>query len=355
MGVRIAVLGVGGVGGAIAANLLRAGHDVTMIDQWAAHIEVIRANGLTLTDIDQEFTVHGPALHLSDVSGISAPFDYVLLSVKGYDTIWSAHLIAPHLKPNGCMLAAMNALPDEAVASVVGFGRTVGCVVTISAGMYRPGHVIRTDIKEHAFTVGELHGLVTPRARWAAEALAAVGPSDATTNIWGVRWAKMVWNCMGNALAGALGDARLDHAQREQRNQVEAALGVEAARVALASGVALEPVLGIPPESFAAAEAPARFARLCEAVGEIHSRRGLSPEQAARLPEPGRPSLLQDVLKGRRTEVQQLNGRIVAEGRRLSVATPVNEAMVELMDDLAAGRATIGAESLPRLAAATPY
>jgi len=355
MSVRIAVLGVGGIGGTIAANLLRDGYDVTMIDQWAAHVEAIRAQGLTLTDIDQEFTVRGTALHLSDVSNIAAPFDYVFLSVKGYDTIWSAHLIAPHLKPNGCMLAAMNALPDEAVASVVGFGRTVGCVATISAGMYRPGHVVRTDIKEHAFTVGELHGLVTPRARWAAEALGAVGPSDTTTNIWGVRWAKMVWNCMGNAVAGSLGDAKLDPEQRQQRNRIEAALGVEAGRVALASGVALEPVLGIQPESFAAAETPAGFAQLCEAVDEIHSRRGLTPEQAARLPEPGRPSLLQDVLKGRRTEVQQLNGHLVAEGRRLSVPVPVNEAMVTLMDDLAAGRAATGVDNLKALAVAVAY
>jgi len=351
MAPRIAVVGVGGIGGTIAANLLRAGYDVTMIDQWAANVEAIRAQGLTLTDIEQEFTVQGPALHLSDVSGIAAPFDIVFLSVKGYDTLWSAHLIAPHLKPNGCLLAAMNALPDETVASVVGWGRTVGCVATISAGMYRPGHVVRTDIKAHAFTVGELHGLVTPRVRQAAEVLCAVGPSDATTNIWGVRWAKMVWNCMTNALAGLLGDAKLDLAQRLQRDRIEAVLGYEAAAVAAGLGVALEPVLDIAPEYFVAAGTPAGLEVLSRLVGDIHAQRGLTPEQAARLPAPGRPSLLQDVLKGRRTEVEQLNGQVVREGRRVGVPTPVNEAVVALMHELAAGRAQAGLANLAQLAA----
>lgn len=348
---RIAMVGVGGIGGTIAANLLRAGHDVTMIDQWAANVEAIRAQGLTLSDIDQTFTVEGPALNISDVSNISAPFDLVFLSVKGYDTVWSAHLIAPHLKPGGCMLAAMNALPDEAVAGVVGWTRTVGCVATISAGMYRPGHAVRTDIKGHAFTVGELHGLSTPRAELAAELLSAVGPSDVTGNIWGVRWAKMVWNCMTNALAGLLGDATLDADQQRLRDRVEAALGYEAAAVATGLGVALEAVLGMAPERFVAAGTRAGLAALSELVGAIHAQRGLTPEQAARLPAPGRPSLLQDVLKGRRTEVQQLNGHVVAEGQHIGVPTPINAAVVELMDALATRQTEPGIGCLEHLGA----
>lgn len=347
---RIAVLGVGGIGGSIGANLLRAGYDVTLIDQWPANIEAIRSNGLTLTDVDQEFTVEGPALHIGDVSNITEPFDLVFLSVKGYDVSWSTHLIAPLLATGGCVLPAMNALPDEIVARAVGYGRTVSCVATISAGMYRPGHVVRTDIKEHAFTVGELHGRITPRAQRAAKALTAIGPSDVTTNIWGVRWAKMIWNCMSNALAGLLGDAVLDARDKSLRDRLEAALGFEAARVATLEGVSLEPVLGIPPERFAMADDDNGLMQLSAAIGEIHARRALTDEQRKRLPEPGRPSLLQDVLKGRRTEVQQLNGQIVAAGQRLDVETPLNAAIVRQMHELVTGQAAPGLDQLHRLA-----
>ena len=83
---RIAILGVGAIGGTTGAYLTRDGHDVTLIDQWAAHIEKIRSDGLKLTDLDGEFTVPARALHLSDVSNLSEQFDIVYLSVKSYDT-----------------------------------------------------------------------------------------------------------------------------------------------------------------------------------------------------------------------------------------------------------------------------
>lgn len=84
---KIAVLGVGGIGGAIGAYLIRAGHDVTLIDQWADHIAAIQRDGLTLTDLNQRFTVAAKALHLSEVSSLREMFDVVFLSVKAYDTV----------------------------------------------------------------------------------------------------------------------------------------------------------------------------------------------------------------------------------------------------------------------------
>jgi len=134
---KIAVLGVGAIGGTVGAYLIRAGYDVTLIDQWAAHIEKIRSDGLKVTDLTGEFIVPAKALHLSDASSLKEPFDIVFLSVKSYDTLWSVYLIESHLKKTGFILSTQNALNDEVVASVVGFNRTVGCVTTLSAG-YRP-------------------------------------------------------------------------------------------------------------------------------------------------------------------------------------------------------------------------
>ncbi|MFH1086499.1 MAG: 2-dehydropantoate 2-reductase N-terminal domain-containing protein, partial [Chloroflexota bacterium] len=145
MGKRIAVLGAGGIGGSVGFSLSQAGHDVTLIDQWAEHVQTMQRRGLTLTDVNQEATVPVKALHLSDVSNVFEPFDIVFLSVKSYDTPWMAQLIAPHLGPGSFVLPTQNALNDETVARVVGYGRTVGCVTTISAGVYEPGHVVRTD------------------------------------------------------------------------------------------------------------------------------------------------------------------------------------------------------------------
>lgn len=349
---KIGVLGLGGVGGCIAAYLLRAGHNLTLMDQWPAHIEAIKQRGLTLTDVDEEFTVHATALHLSEISLLREPFDMVFLSVKSYDTVWSTHLIAPHLKPSGFVLPAMNALNDERVAQVVGYSRTVGCVPTISAGVYEPGHVVRTDPKTlHAFTVGELSGVISPRVKRVVEMLSVIGPSDATTNIWGSRWSKMVWNCMNNAMAGLMGPATDTFTAEEKRlaAMINVVIAAEAARVAVTLGIIMEPTQGLRMEEFAEATTREKVLELVDKLAGARARRALTDEQVARIRVPNRPSLLQDVVKGRRTEVDYLNGEIVRLGRELDIPTPMNEAIVRVMHQLEAGALTAGPHNLEAL------
>ena len=157
---RMAILGCGAVGGSLGAYLLKAGHEVTLIDQWAEHVDKIRRTGLKLTEPNQEFVVQAKALHISDVSSIKDKFDIVFLSVKSFDTRWSAYLIEPFLDPAGFIVPIQNSLNDELVASIVGFPRTIGCVTTIDAELLAPGHVVRLDFENNeCFVVGELHGL----------------------------------------------------------------------------------------------------------------------------------------------------------------------------------------------------
>ena len=353
---RIGIVGAGSMGGTLGAYLTRAGHDVTLIDAWPTHVDTMRRDGLTLTAVNETFTVPVNALNISDVSGLAEPFDVVFLSVKSYDTVWSTHLIAPHLKPNGCMLPVMNALNDETVARIVGYPRTVGCVTSISAGLYEPGKVSRTDpVGSHAYSVGELHGQITPRVRAVVEALQVIGPSVATSNIWGARWAKLVWNAMGNALYGALGAGpeELDEPETQQVQRIQVMAGCEAVRVALARGIALESIRGIAPEDFANAHCEADLTVLTERMHALATARLNPPEGAARVGVPARPSLLQDVLKGRRTEVDYLNGRIVAEGEQLGVETPVNRAIADLMRAVERGEIPPGRANLAHLQTAS--
>ena len=337
---RIAVLGAGAIGAAIGAYLIRDGRDVILIDQWAAHIEKIRNDGLKLTDLNGEFTVQAKAIQLSDVNNLREMFDVVYLSVKSYDTRWSAYLIEPYLKPTGFILPVQNSLNDEVVASVVGFNRTVGCVPTIGAGIYEPGHVIRTDPLMHCFTVGELSGLITNRVKGVVQALSAVGESEATTNIWGARWSKLVVNAMGNSPAGIVGPSlsSLDAAQKDTYDLIRVVTGSEAVRVGLASGISVEPIWKVPAEEFATATSKESVTKLKEKMAGIWAKRTLPAEDMKkRLGVPGRPSLLQDVMKGRRTEVRYLNGVVVQKGKEVGVPTPMNQVILDLMLKIESG------------------
>jgi 2-dehydropantoate 2-reductase len=96
-GRKIAVVGTGANGASIGADLTLAGEDVVFIEQWPAHVEAMRANGLTIEMPERTLTTEVRTIHLCEVATLREKFDVVLLLVKAYDTRWAAHLIAPHL------------------------------------------------------------------------------------------------------------------------------------------------------------------------------------------------------------------------------------------------------------------
>lgn len=341
MAKRMAVVGAGAIGASLGACLLRAGHDVTLIDQWAEHVEAMRRRGLRLTDPNEEFVVRANALHISDVSSIREEFDIVYLCVKSYDTCWSTHLIEPFLKQTGFILPVQNSLNDELVAHIVGFNRTVGCVTTIDVAVYEPAHVIRSDGEnDECFIVGELSGLLSHRVQETVELLTETfGPSKATTNIWGVRWSKLVYNSMNNALSGILGPAiySLDPKQWDTSLLVRLAIIRESVRVAQRHGIILEPIVGIPMRDFVEATSAGKTELLKrELASKLKARYFAGSEK--KLGVPNRPSLLQDVMKGRKTEVDYLNGFVVCRGREVGVRTPMNQAILDIMRKIEFGK-----------------
>ncbi len=186
---RIAVMGAGAVGGYIGAHLAAAGHDVTLIDPWPEHVEAIRAKGLEITGMTEaeRLVVKPRTMHLTEVQSPVAggPFDIAILSVKSYDTVWAATFIASYLAPGGYVVSAQNSINEEAIAGVVGWDRTVGCMVgnNYAVDLYEPGRIRRTMPKNGAYPclqLGEVHGRITPRVEELRTSLWASGaPSGA--------------------------------------------------------------------------------------------------------------------------------------------------------------------------------
>jgi 2-dehydropantoate 2-reductase len=328
---RIAVLGAGAIGSVVGGMLTKAGHDVTLVDQWPEHVQAMKTIGLRLSGTCGEHVVPVRALHLHELQSVDATFDAVFLAVKSYDTDWAAQLAAQYLEPrDGVVVDFQNGINDERVAAIVGRERTLGCVIAISAGIYEAGHAIRTDTGVVGFYVGELDGRDTPRAQELARVLGAVAPTKVTTNLWGQRWSKLAVNCMGNALAGlsGLGSAELRLEPGPRRVSIQ--LGAEVVRVGRAHGHTIEPLIG-------GIDAQ-RIVDAAEGRGLADVEADLAAEAKRRTG--GRPSLLQDVIKRRRTEVDFLNGHVSAEGRTKGVPTPFNDAIVAAVHAHGVGRLT---------------
>ena len=337
---RIAVIGAGAVGGYLGGHLARTGNDVTLIDPWPEHIETIRAQGLHLSGMTDEetYTVAVPAMHLTEVQGLSKqrPIDIAIIACKSYDTEWCTVLIKPYLSAQGYVVSAQNSINEETIAGVVGWGRTVGCIVgnNFAVDLYEPGHVRRTmprDFNTTSIFVGEVHGRVTPRAQELHSLFAPIDGAAATTNLWGVRWSKLCVNGMRNGVSAATGMGGNERDAHPVIRRVVIRLGGEAIKVGQALGYDLEHITGIAPDRLlAASEGDAKVLSEVEA----HMQKATGSQARSNLQ---RPSMAQDMQKGRRTEIGEINGFIVRKAKEAGCTAPTHQKMVEIVQRVERG------------------
>ena len=318
---RLAVVGTGAIGSVIGGYLARGGRDVTLIDAWAAHVDAMNENGLHITAENGEFTTRVNAMHLGDVNAVQEPFDAIFLAVKSYDTVWATHFALRYLKPTGVVISAQNGINDETIASIAGFSREIACVITLGAGLYEPARAIHTgDPNKLSFTLGELNGLPTERAQALAEVMNDIGPTKVSRNIWGERWAKLAVNSMANPIAASTGLGSAAVRSTPGVNDVSINIAAEVVRVAQALGIQVEPISGVPAADYLPTDS-------AEAMEDVKARLA---EGASSLGA-GRPSMLQDVMKSRRTEIEFLNGYVAARGDVVGVDTPFCDGIVDIV------------------------
>jgi 2-dehydropantoate 2-reductase len=332
MGRKIAIVGAGAVGGYAGAHMVQAGEDVTFIDPWPEHVEHMRRHGLRVTHARDvvEFAVAVRALHVTDVQQLAreAPVDIAFVCMKSYDTAWATMMIAQYLAGDGYVVSLQNCMNEETIARVVGWGRTLGCIASsITVNLPEPGHVHRGAGKGGAahtvFRAGEVHGRITERAQEVRRLVAVADSATVTSNLWGERWSKLVANVMGNGLSACTGLSGAEMLESEPIRRFSTRLGSEAIRVGQAHGYQLEEILHLAPETIArAGEGDEEAMRACDAQRFADGKRISSAQ---------RPSMGQDMQKGRRTEIDFMNGFVVREGEKVGLACRANAALTDIV------------------------
>jgi 2-dehydropantoate 2-reductase len=311
---------------------VQAGENVTFIDPWPEHVEQMRRHGLRVTHARDvaEFAVAVRALHVTDAQQLAreAPVDIAFVCVKSYDTAWATALIEQYLAPNGYVVSLQNCMNEETIAGIVGWGRTLGCIASsITVNLPAPGHVHRGAGKggmaHTVFRAGEVHGRITWRTEEVCRLVAYADSAKVTANLWGERWSKLVANVMGNGLSACTGLTGGEMLQSEPIRRFATRLGGEAIRVGQAQGYQLEEILHLPPDTIArAGEGDEAAMRACDAQRFKDGQR-TSAEQ--------RPSMGQDMQKGRRTEIEFLNGLVVREGEKVGLPCRANAVLTQLV------------------------
>jgi 2-dehydropantoate 2-reductase len=323
MSKKIAVLGTGANGSCVSADLIDAGHDVTMIDQWAEHVETMRAKGLTIRMPERELHVEVDAHHLSDLASLNQQFDVVFLMMKAYDTRWACELIKPYLKEDGLLIGIQNAMMLDDIVDIVGPSRTLGCVVELSSEIFTPGEVQRNAPPEHTwFGLGSIHESTEGREAEIAEILQAAGTVEISPEIIAAKWMKLVVNTMCLGPFAMLGLTLYEAVKLPGMKDFALQAGTEALAVGQSIGHEIQPIFGLTEEDVKDTN------RLLEK---------LLDKLAADIGPAARDCVLQDHLKGRYSEVDLINGLVVDESKKLGRQAPVNAAITEITRQIQAG------------------
>ena len=300
---RIAVVGAGAVGGYFGGLLARAGAPPVMIGR-PMFVEAVKKNGLFLDTLHFQESVRVEAsTELSAIRGA----EIVLFCVKTTDNEATARAIAPLLAPNALVLSLQNGVDNVEQIRAAAAIEALPTVVYVAASVPEPGrvkHVGRGDL---------IFGPKNEKTERVANLFSRANvPCRISDNIAGELWTKLIWNCALNAVS-ALGRAKYGQiaASADARKVVETLVD-EVLAVARAADIH-------PPGLEDPKAAIAGSFRIATQMAEALS------------------STAQDMNRGKRTEIDSLNGYVSRRGAELGVPTPVNHALYALVK-LAEGR-----------------
>ncbi|MFP6747476.1 MAG: 2-dehydropantoate 2-reductase [Alphaproteobacteria bacterium] len=353
MNERILIIGAGAVGAYVGGYFARAGLDVILADPWPAHVEHMQAHGLRLEGMTEAecFSAKPRAMHFTDLQSLAKekPADIAFICVKSYDTPWAAALAKNYLAPDGFMVSLQNGINEDAIAAVIGWNKVIGCIASkIVVELVEPGFVRRSVSKGGesytVFRVGEPHGRPTARVQRIHDMLAGIDSVKVTTNLWGERWSKLVQNAMGNGLSASTGLSNKQFTQHETARRLSIRLAGEAVLVGLAQGLALEKIGGIDPGQWVeAARELNEGANDTPVLDELEAR---MLAQSERMSDTARPSMGQDMIKGRRTEIEFLNGLVVQRAGEMGLEAPANAGLIAAVQAVERGEAPAGIERI---------
>ena len=285
----IAVVGAGAVGCYFGAMLARAGMDVTLIGR-AGHVDAIRRDGLRFISGATDERVKATAT--TDIAVVGAA-RLILFCVKSLDTDEAAAAMAPHLTPDATILSMQNGVDNIERIRAKTNNPVVPVLIYAAANMPAPGTVRHTGGGN--VVIGPGHADI------AALFAAANVPVKVSEDIDAELWTKLVMNCAYNAVCALTGTPYGEMVAMPEIGAIMIETVDEVVALAKAKGI-----------------------RLAEDIADAAIR-------LAQVMPLTMSSTAQDIAKGRRTEIDHLNGYVAREAARLGVATPVNATLHALM------------------------
>jgi len=337
MTVRILIEGIGGIGGIVATRLVQAGYNVTLITNNREITEAINESGLIIQQDHSHDQIPASAhTYLTDLDE-QIKFDMIFLIMKANSVIEATKQSEPFLKETGYVATFQNGIVEDEVQAILGSKKAVPVTVGFGGTMIEPGIYRKTS--DGGFHIGELDENRTKRIEELAEILSHVDQVTVSDNMRGVLWAKLAINCTINTL-GAITGQTLGEMLKDKRMRV---LFLDTYRevvdVAHGLGIELEPVTNNPYLLYLSEDANWINRLIKDLIVRFIGRKYRQVKS----------STLQSIERGRKSEIDILNGFVVNKAAEIGIAVPVNQAITEVMHMIDSGELQLTPDNIELL------
>ena len=329
---RAAIYGAGSLGTILGAYITKNGGKIELINRNKAHVEALNKYGAKGTGM-VEFTQPVKAYTPDEMSGT---YDIIFLMTKQQQNKEIVNYIKEFLAADGVIVTLQNGIPELEIGNIVGEERVLGCTVAWGATMKEPGVCELTSAPDSlTFSLGSLLNEPSPLINDVKSILELMGPVEIDRNFIGSRWSKLLINSAFSGMSAVLGCTFGEAAGNKASRRVVQALIKECIDVCAAGNIRIEPVQG------------KDIVKLLDYKNRIKKAFSffiipIAIRKHALL----KASMLQDLEKGKKSEVDAINGVVSAFGRKVGVPTPMNDAVVSVVHQIEDGKLTPSFDNL---------
>lgn len=320
---RIAIYGAGSLGTILGAFISKAGINIELINHNKAHVEALQTMGAQITGT-VKFTQKVTAYTPNEMSGL---YDIIFLMTKQQHNKDVVQLLKKYLISDGVLVTFQNGLPEMLIAEILGNEHVLGCTVAWGATLQAPGICELTSAPDSlSFSLGAISGNRSKHFNKVKELLELMGKVEVEENFIGTRWSKLLINAAFSGMSAVLGCTFGEAARPKESRKIIQALIKECIDVCKMGDIHIEPVQG------------KDIVKLLDYNNTI--KRAFSffiIPIAIRKHAKLKASMLQDLEKGKLTEVDAINGIVSQYGRKVGCPTPMNDRVVDVIHKIEQG------------------
>ena len=329
---RVAIYGAGSLGTILGAYISRGGEKIELINRNKAHVEALQTRGAHIIGTVQ-FVQPVVAYTPAEMSG---KYDIVFLMTKQQHNAEVVAMLKDYLAEDGVLVTFQNGLPELQIADIIGEERVIGCTVAWGATMQQAGVCELTSSPDAlSFSLGSISAPHNHHFDNVKQLLELMGKVDVEENFIGSRWSKLLINASFSGMSAVLGCTFGEAAKPKSSRPIVQALIKECIDVCKAGGIRIEPVQG------------KDIVKLLDYNNAL--KRAFSSfiiPIAIRKHASLKASMLQDLEKGKLTEVDAINGAVSAFGRKVGCPTPMNDRVVDIIHRIERGELSPGFDNL---------